>query len=354
MFKNLIVYRIAAEWNANAAEIESALDKHRFAPCGPTQQKSLGWVPPRGEPEGALVESLGGHLLLKLMAEQRVVPASAVRQRVEEIVAHIEQTTGRKPGKKETKELKEQALHELLPRAFTRQSATRVWLAPQERLLVIDAGSHSKADEITTLLIKALDGLSLTLVQTAMSPAVAMTHWLGTGEAPYAFTIDRECELKSTDEMKSVVRYARHTLDTDDVRQHITSGKVPTRVAMTWNERVSFVLTDALQLKKLDFLDGVFEDMPEIDKRDKDAVFDSDMAITTGELLELLPDLIEALGGEQVLGAAAAAPVLPTAQETGGTALPQAASVAAAISASDAESVAETEGALESTPPWAD
>ena len=187
-----------------------------------------------------------------------------------------------------------------------------------------------------------------------MSPAVAMTHWLGTGEAPYAFTIDRGCELKSTDEMKSVVRYARHTLDTDDVRQHITSGKVPTRVAMTWNERVSFVLTDALQLKKLDFLDGVFEDMPEIDKRDKDAVFDSDMAITTGELLELLPDLIEALGGEQVLGAAAAAPVLPTAQETEEEGMPRAASVAAAISASDAESVAETEGALESTPPWAD
>jgi recombination associated protein RdgC len=117
---------------------------------------------------------------------------------------------------------------------------------------------------------------------------------------------------------------------------------------------VSFVLTDALQLKKLDFLDGVFEDMPEIDKRDKDAVFDSDMAITTGELLELLPDLIEALGGEQVLGAAAAAPVLPTAQETGGTALPQAASVAAAVSASETVSAAETEGALESTPPWAD
>ena len=346
MFKNLILFRIGPDWNPGLATLEAGLDKNRFVPCGPTQQKALGWVEPRGEPGGALVEVVGGHLLLKLMTEQRVVPGSAVRQRVEEIVAHIEQTTGRKPGKKETRELKEQALHELLPRAFTRQSATRVWLAPQERLLVIDAGSHSKADEITTLLIKALDGLSLTLVQTAMSPAVAMTHWLGTGEEPYAFTIDRECELKSTDEMKSVVRYARHALDTDEVKQHITSGKVPTRVAMTWNGRVSFVLTDSLQLKKIDFLEDVFEDMPEIDKRDKDAVFDSDMAITTGELLQLLPDLIEALGGEQVLGATAA-PVTPSAAQESA----QASAAAPAIpEATDAPAMEMAT----STPPWAD
>lgn len=107
---------------------------------------------------------------------------------------------------------------------------------------MLDSGSQAKAEEVVTMLIKALDGLALTLVQTNMSPAVAMTHWLGTGEPPYQFTIDRECELKSTDEMKSVVRYARHDLNTEEVRQHI-SGKVPTRVAMTWRDRVSFILT---------------------------------------------------------------------------------------------------------------
>ncbi|RXL83246.1 recombination-associated protein RdgC, partial [Citrobacter sp. AAK_AS5] len=80
----------------------------------------------------------------------------------------------------------------------------------------------------------AIPGFAVSLIQTEMSPQVAMAHWLGPGEAPYAFTIDRECELKSTDEMKSVVRYARQPLDTEEVRQHIVSGKVPTKVAMTW------------------------------------------------------------------------------------------------------------------------
>jgi recombination associated protein RdgC len=250
-----------------------------------------------------LVEVVDGHYLLKLMTEQRVVPGSVVKRRTDEIAAEIEKNTGRKPGKKIMKELKEQALLELLPMAFTKQSVTRVWVAPRQGLLMLDSGSQSRAEEVVTLLIKALDGLALSLVQTEMSPAVAMAHWLGTGEAPYQFSIDRECELKSTDEMKSVVRYARHPLDTDEVRQHIVSGKVPTRVAMTWRDRVSFILTESMQLKKVAFLDVVFEGpMAAAGKMDKGEAFDADAAIATGELIELIPDLLEALGGEQVMG----------------------------------------------------
>lgn len=307
MFKNLTVYRMGPDWSATAAQIEAELDKERFVECGATQQKSAGWVEPRGEAHAALVEAVDGHLLLKLMTEQRIVPGSVVKRRTDEIAEQIEKTTGRKPGKKQTKELKEQALLELLPMAFTKQSVTRVWIAPKERLLMLDSGSQAKADEVVTMLIKALDGLALSLVHTEMSPAVAMSHWLGTGEAPYAFAIDCECELKSADEMKSVVRYARHNLDTDEVKQHIQTGKVPTRVAMTWRDRVSFVLTESMQLKKMAFLDVVFEGaMAAAGKVDKGEAFDADAAIATGELIQLIPDLLEALGGEQVIGASSA------------------------------------------------
>lgn len=306
MFKNLTVYRMGPDWTATAAEIEAELGKARFVECGATQQKSIGWVEPRGEAHAPLVEVVDGQILLKLMTEQRVVPGSVIKKRTEEIAAKIEEQTGRKPGKKQVKDLKEQALHELLPMAFTKQSTTRIWIAPKERLLMLDAGSQAKADEVVTLLAQSFQGLSMSLIQTAMSPAAAMTHWLGTGEPPYQFTIDRECELKSTDEMKSVVRYARHNLDTDEVKQHIVSGKVPTRVAMTWRDRVSFILTEALQLKKVTFLDVVFEGAVSVEKGE---TFDADAAIATGELIQLLPDLVEALGGEQVMGQSA--PTMP-------------------------------------------
>ena len=177
--------------------------------------------------------------------------------------------------------------------------AINVWLDAQHMLLLVDAGSPARADEVVTLLVKSFDGLAITLVQTVESAAVAMTRWLATGEAPQAFTVDRECELKSADEMKSVVRYARHPLDTDEVRRHVTEGKLPTKLALTWQGRVSFMLTDTMQIKRIAFLDAVFEGS----KPGKDEAFDADAAIATGELRQLIPDLIDALGGEPPLPA---------------------------------------------------
>jgi recombination associated protein RdgC len=114
--------------------------------------------------------------------------------------------------------------------------------------------------------------------------------------------VDRECELKAADESRAVVRYTRHALDTDEVSQHIAMGKVPTRLALTWSDRVSFVLTEALQLKKVAFLETVFEGAAASPADGKDDNFDADVAIATGELRKLIPDLLEALGGETVIG----------------------------------------------------
>lgn len=302
MIKTATIYRIGPDWAGDLSAIEQALATSRFVPCGATQQKSAGWVPPREE-NGALAESVDGQIILKLMGEQRVVPGAVVKRRTEEIAAQMEKDAGRKLGKKIVKELKEQALLELLPMAFTKRTSTLVWIDRKARLIVVDASSQSRAEEVVTFLIKCLDGLALTLVQTEMSPAAAMAHWLGTGEAPYQFTIDRECELKSCDEMKSIVKYGRHPLDIDEVRAHIVAGKVPTKLALTWRDRISLVLTEGMQLKKISFLDVVFEGkLAEAGKIEKGEAFDADAAIFTGEMSELLPDLFEALGGEQVMG----------------------------------------------------
>ena len=302
MFKNLIIYRTGADWRPTPESLDEAIGKAPFVDCAPTQQKSIGFVPPRGEANAPLIERIDGQVILKMRTEVRSVPAATVLKRVDEIADLIEQQTGRKPGKKQRKELKEQALHELLPMAFTKSADTLVWINPESRTLVVNSASQSKADEIVTLLAQTLTGLSMSLVQNQMSPAAAMAHWLGTGEAPHSFTIDRECELKSTDEMKSVVRYGRHNLDTDEVKQHIVGGKRPTRVAMTWRDRVSFVLTDSMHIRKVAFLDVVFEGAVSSDKGE---AFDADVAISTGELGQLIPDLVDALGGEQVTGGAA-------------------------------------------------
>jgi recombination associated protein RdgC len=305
VFKNLIVYRIGPDWLPDFATSEQALHASRFTECGATQPQSAGWVEPRGQANGPLMEAVGGQWLLAMMVEAKMLPTSVVKRRVQELAQHIEATTGRKPGRRESKDLAEQATHELLPQAFTKQGKLKVWIDPQARLLMIDAGSVKRAEEVVTQLVKAWPAFAVLPLQTNLSPAVAMSAWLSEGTAPGAFGIDRECELKMPDEMKSVVRYARHVLDTDDVRQHIALGKVPTRLALTWDGRVSFVLTETLQIKKIAFDDVVFESHKGSANHQDDA-FDADAAIATGELCKLIPDLIEALDGEMEPGAAPA------------------------------------------------
>jgi recombination associated protein RdgC len=274
--------------------MEEGLDAERFVECGASQEKSIGWIEPRGEAHGPLVESVGGQLILKLKIETRSLPGSVITRKAKERIAHIEATTGRKPGKKETREIKEDIKLELLPMAFTKESSVVVWIDPDANLLVIDAGSQTRADEVVTMLVKCLAGLAVTLINTKVSPTAAMSDWLVTQEAPAGFSVDRECELKAADESKAVVRYSRHPLDNEEVKQHVEAGKLPTRLALTWDSRVSFVLTESLQLKKIAFLDVVFEGT----SAGKDDGFDADTAIATGELCKLLPDLFDALGGE--------------------------------------------------------
>lgn len=304
MFKNVTIYRIAPGWDATLESMEAALDAARFVPCSATQDKSVGWTEPRGEAHGPLVESVNGQRILKLMIETKAVPGAVVKEKAQEAADHIEATTGRKPGKKETKELREDALQALLPQAFPRRGSVWVWFDLKNRLLVTDAGSQGKNDEVVTALVRVFDGLALTLLQTAMTPQTAMTQWLATTDPendwPAGFAVERECELKSADEEKSAVKFTRHHLLTDEVRKHLAEGKLPTRLALSWEGRIGFTLTESMQLKKLAFLEGVFDDRP----NDDEAGFDTDVMLATGELTQLIPALIEALGGEIEPGAA--------------------------------------------------
>ena len=158
--------------------------------------------------------------------------------------------------------------------------------------MVIEASSQTKADDVAAALLGCIDGLGMRLLLPQESPVSAMSRWLITQEPPQGFTVDRECELKACDDSKATIKYGRHPLDIDEVCAHVSGGKQPVKLALTWNDRVSFVLTDSLQLKQIKVLD-IGRDQAE----ENDA-FDADVVICTSELGNLIPALIDALGGE--------------------------------------------------------
>ena len=293
MFKNILDYGIGGDFSVDAAAMETALSAARFVACGASEEKSVGWVEPRGEEHGLLVESVAGHLILKFMVETRSIPPSEVDKQAKIREVEIEAQTGRKPGKKEMNDVKDQIRIKMMNRAFSKESHILVWLDPVNRRLVVGAGSPARADDVLSLLVTCVDGLAVMPIKTKVSASAAMSHWLVSQEPPSGFSVDRECVLKAADESKATIKYGKHPLDIEEVGAHVEGGKLLVQLAMTWDDRVSFVLTENLQIKKLDFLDSVFEFFLFFFNYG----FDADVAIFTGEMVKLLPDLFDALGG---------------------------------------------------------
>ena len=295
-FKNLKIYRLSPAWSATADELGDALAKHAYRGGNTLEMQSLGWIPTREN--GGLVHSVSGQMLLTLRAEKKLLPTTVVNQVAKARALEVEEQQGYKPGRKQMKEIKERVTDELLPKAFSIYRDTRVWIDPVNRWLVIDAAAAAKADEVLGLLAKSVDPFPLESLYVTQSPAAAMTGWLADDEAPANFSIDQDTELRAAGESRAAIRYVKHSIDVDDVRRHIQSGKQCTRLAMTWADRVSFVLTESLDVKRVAPLDVLKENADSLAQND-DEKFDSDMTLMTGELAKLLNDLVQALGGEK-------------------------------------------------------
>jgi len=226
-----------------------------------------------------------------------VLPVSVVRQYAQARLVEVEAAQGYKPGRKQAREVFDQLEVELLPRAFVKRGLTYVWIDPVNSWLLVDASSSTRADEVMEHLKLSLGELPVTLIKTQLAAATAMTQWLAAGIAPGSFAIDRDCELRAAAEERAAVRYVRHNLDSDEVRSHIAGGKSATRLALTWNDRISFVLTEQLQIKRLVFLDLLKEDAG-LPGENADDLFAANFTLMCGELAQLLGQLVEVLGGE--------------------------------------------------------
>ena len=132
--------------------------------------------------------------------------------------------------------------------------------------------------------------------KTVVSPGAAMTAWLANDDVPHGFSIDQETELQSPVEEKATVRFVRHALEPKEVQRHIAAGKQCTRLALTWANRVSFILIDSMVLKRVLPVDVIREGEAAQAQND-DERFDADFTLMAGELHHLMTDLVDALGG---------------------------------------------------------
>jgi recombination associated protein RdgC len=295
-FRNLVVYRLPHDWPVKAQALERKLAHQPLQPCGGFEMESTGWTCPREE--GVFLYQQSEQWLLALGAEQKLLPASIIRQEAKARAEEIALRQGHPVGRKQLRDIRDQVTDELLPRALARRRITHGWIDAEKGWLGIDAAADAKAEQFMTALCRAEEETPVARLETRRSPASAMAEWVTRGEAPGPFELDEDLELCAANGSKASVRYARHSLEGRDIREHIAAGKTVVRLGLTWNEKISFVLTGQLQVKRLAFLDLLRRES-DGEVQDEDEQFAIDFALMTGELTRMLADLVKALGAEK-------------------------------------------------------
>jgi recombination associated protein RdgC len=303
-FKNLALYRLPADWNVSAAELEEKLGQRALQPCSPLEMLSRGWVAPSGT--GRMLHTVNQQHLIALGVEQKLLPASIIRQETAARASVLADSQGFPVGRRQMRDLKMRVTEELRARALNKRRTTRAWIDPVNGWFVVDAGSAGKAEELVEVLRDSLGSFAVQFVETQRTPHTSMAAWLTHGDAPGAFGIEQDLELQTADPNKATVRYVRHPLDGKEIKAHLAAGKYPTRLGLTWNGRISFVLTEKLLIKRVEFLE-MTKDTPDNGEIDKDEQFDIDFTVMAGELAKMLDDLVQALGGDDTAHQAAAA-----------------------------------------------
>lgn len=297
-FKNLMIYRLSRDIPLVADEMEKQLEAYAFSPCGSQDMAKTGWVSPIGPRGEALTHVTNGQILICARKEEKILPSPVVKQALEARISKLEAEQSRKLKKTEKDALKDEVLHSLLPRAFSRFSQIWLWIDPASGLIMVDSASAKKSEDTLALLRKSLGSLPVVPLTLENPIELTLTEWVRSGELPAGFTLMDEAELKAMLEDGGVIRCKKQDLVSDEIATHIEAGKVVTKLALDWQERVQLMLSDDGSIKRLKFADALREQNDDIDREDVAGRFDADFILMTGELTAMVANIIEALGGE--------------------------------------------------------
>ncbi|MGL6118313.1 recombination-associated protein RdgC [Plesiomonas sp.] len=296
-FKNLMVYRFSRDISLQTETLEKQLADFAFTPCGSQDMAKFGWVSPLGHNADAFVHATQGQILLCARKEEKMLPATVIKEAVSAKVARLEAEQQRKLKKTEKDSIKDEVLQTLLPRAFTKSSQTLAWIDTTQGLIMIDAASAKRAEDLLALLRKSLGSLPVLPLNVQKPIELTLTEWVRSGDVPASFNLLEEAELKSILEDGGVIRCKQQELVCDEIIAHIEAKKMVTKLALDWQDRISFMLCDDGSLKRLKFADALREQNDDIDREDTAQRFDADFSLMCGEVAAMLQQLVEALGG---------------------------------------------------------
>lgn len=300
-FKSAMIYRLNRDLKLDANEVANQLQAFTFTSMSGADMAKTGWVPPMGRHSEQLVNVAGDHLLLRLHREEKILPANVIKAATAARIEKIEDEQQRKLKKTEKYSIKDEVLHGLmtrLPAELKRATATHIWIDRASNLIIVDAASAKKAEDSLAMLRKSLGSLPVVPLTLQSPIEFTMTEWVRSGDMPAGFALGDSATLKAILEGGSAIKAKNQDLVCDEISTHLDAGKMVTELAMDWQERIQFRISDDGSLKGIKFCDTLQEQNDDIDRDDFAQRFDADFHLMTGEMSALISNLIDVLGGE--------------------------------------------------------
>ncbi len=291
-FRNLTLFRFPT--SLDLSDLDSQLAECALKPVGPLELSSRGFVSPFGHHGEALSHGIEESLWLTVGGEDKLLPGAVVNDLLQKKLAAIEEKEGRKPGGRTRKRLKDELVTELLPRAFVRPVRSDALLDTKLGVIAVDTSSRKNAESVVSEIRRALGSFPALPLNAEVAPRAILTGWIAGDPLPDGLTLGDECELRDPTDSGAVVKVQRMELSGDEIAKHLEAGKQVTRLALTLDDHVSFVIGEDLIVRKFKLLDGAVDQLESTDRDDIAAELDARFALMAGEFKRLFAVLEKA------------------------------------------------------------
>ena len=291
--RNLTFFRFPESLNLSG--LGAGLEACALKPVGPLELSARGFVSPFGSESDVLLHRIDDSYWVSTGSENKILPGAVVSDLLMKRLAEIEAKDGRKLGGRARKALKEDLVHELLPRAFVRPGRIDAMIDCGNGFISIDTPSRKAAELVVSDLRHALGSFPALPLNAEVAPRSVLTGWVAGEPLPQGLTLGDACELRDPTYDGGVVKCQRQEMQGDEIAKHLESGKQVTRLALTLDDHVSFVLCEDLVIRKLKFLDGALDQVESGDHEDLRSELFARFALFRGEVRRLFLALEPAL-----------------------------------------------------------
>lgn len=307
LFTSLSVYRLANDFKRpKVAELNGALFTKQWRKPSATELNTAGFIEPLGEKDVFAHAINSTSTLFAIHIQTRMLPGKVVNDHVKAEVARIEKEEDRKVFSKERRDIKEKLVIKLLPQAFIDRKTVHALLSPP--YLMVDTSSAKIAEAVLSMLRERLGSLGVRPVNTKINPVASFTHWaINADDVPWGFRMTGDFRANNINDEKDSITGKGTDLHSETLSDWLrVEGRRVVQASMLilgqMDEAIPFTVNDSIVIKGIKWPEAI-TDQGVLDAGEQATMVDmlkATMLLIEDELVHLVPDLLDALGGEEM------------------------------------------------------